>query len=316
VSKSAQVENEDGEVEYHWVSSLSSTGWKCMILTQMWAYTSPDAIIIPLLCHEAIPLPQHAPEFVGVDFEALPPDTANDTAPGHDALLEASVVFEPEVSTLPKALQSAHTAFYRLYKEIDGVELSATGKDEMGRAGDMELIYGEVQLVPFWQVLEAAVNPQPGEVFIDLGSGTGRAVVAAALRFTHLQTCIGYEVVPTLHQAAEFVKQQLATEASAPLEFRCTDFREHSWESTADIVWVSSLCMSEATLQDIRSRCTRLKPGARIVTMDSCFSDDSPGAFEAVVINGSSRIEVEMSFGDAGVYAFRVKGDAGLFSMD
>mmetsp|Transcript_6692 Transcript_6692/g.14666 ORF Transcript_6692/g.14666 Transcript_6692/m.14666 type:complete len:387 (-) Transcript_6692:9-1169(-) len=320
VSKSAQVINEDGDSELHWISGLAPS-WRCRISTQMWAYSSPEAVVVPLLRSEALQLPADAPEFVGVEFENLPepPSGLTSSGPDSDAILAVSLRFESEISLLPQELRPAHKAFHEAYEAIDGVELSASGKDAMGRAGDMELIYGEVQLVPFWRVFDQAVRPRAGEVLVDLGSGTGRAVVAAALRFTDLKTCFGFEVVPDLHMAAESVKSRLTSDstlACAPLEFCCNDFKESPWEAWADIVWISSLCMSEATLRWIRAQCTRLKPGSRVVTMDACFADDDPHAFEQVSVEGCSRIEVEMSFGDAGVYVFLVKGSISLSSID
>lgn len=40
------------------------------------------------------------------------------------------------------------------------------------------LVYGEIDFFSFAAIMEK-VGPEPGEVFVDLGHGTGRAVVAA-----------------------------------------------------------------------------------------------------------------------------------------
>lgn len=49
--------------------------------------------------------------------------------------------------------------------------------DEAIRKGS-SLVYGEIDFFSFAAIMEK-VEPQPGELFVDLGHGTGRAVVAA-----------------------------------------------------------------------------------------------------------------------------------------
>jgi hypothetical protein len=45
------------------------------------------------------------------------------------------------------------------------------------------LVYGEIDFFSFAAIMEK-VNPAPGELFVDLGHGTGRAVVAAVTCLT------------------------------------------------------------------------------------------------------------------------------------
>jgi Histone methylation protein DOT1 len=62
------------------------------------------------------------------------------------------------------------------------------------------LIYGEVEFKSFYRVLRK-INPQPGLVFYDLGSGTGKAVFLARLT-QDFSKCIGIEVLHSLHNQA------------------------------------------------------------------------------------------------------------------
>lgn len=68
------------------------------------------------------------------------------------------------------------------------------------------LIYGEVEFHSFYRILRK-VNPAPGGIFYDLGSGTGKAVFAA--RFVcDFARCIGIEILDGLHkQAASIVNR-------------------------------------------------------------------------------------------------------------
>ena len=66
-----------------------------------------------------------------------------------------------------------------LYAGINGHSISHA--DRTGALKDNKsLTYGEMQLEPFLRIL-AAVAPQPGETFFDLGSGTGKVVMMAHL---------------------------------------------------------------------------------------------------------------------------------------
>mmetsp|Transcript_17702 Transcript_17702/g.35557 ORF Transcript_17702/g.35557 Transcript_17702/m.35557 type:complete len:269 (+) Transcript_17702:1113-1919(+) len=68
-------------------------------------------------------------------------------------------------------------------------------------AGD-SMTYGEFDLDFFAKLLECA-NPQSGETFVDVGSGAGRLVLAAALLHpSKWANCHGVELSSPLHDAA------------------------------------------------------------------------------------------------------------------
>ena len=58
----------------------------------------------------------------------------------------------------------------------------------------MDFTYGEVLFEHFVAALEFA-DPQPGEIFWDLGCGAGRPLVSASLAFPDLQACKGLELL-------------------------------------------------------------------------------------------------------------------------
>jgi len=148
------------------------------------------------------------------------------------------------------------------------------------------------------------VKPRPGEVFADLGSGTGRAVFVAALCWPGLAACKGYEVSPPLHSDAVRCHNEL-TGTMAPVELHCADvLRRDDW-ATADIVWIASVCLSDGTLRAIAARLAEsLKSGARVIHMTEPFLRDDD-AFERVA---EDPILVEMSFGLTGVFVARRRG--------
>ena len=58
--------------------------------------------------------------------------------------------------------------------------------------GQTEFTYGEVLFCYFIPLLNL-VSPKPGEIFWDLGSGTGKALAIAALAFPFLKKVCGVE---------------------------------------------------------------------------------------------------------------------------
>ena len=215
-----------------------------------------------------------------------------------------AVAYESEESQMPQKLQEAYRAWHAAVTDTDVVSstLVLAGRRALGREKDNELTYGEVLFRPFYRLLDEVVQPRPGEVFADLGSGTGRAVFVAALCWPGLSCCKGYEVSPPLHSDAMRCHGELSGSVMAPVELHCADvLRRDDW-AAADIVWIASVCLSDGTLRAIAARLVALKPGARVVHMTEHFLRD--GAFEAAV----DPILVEMSFGITGVFVARRRG--------
>ena len=103
----------------------------------------------------------------------------------------------------------------------------------LGREKDNELTYGEVLFFPFYRLLADVVKPRPGEVFVDLGSGTGRAMFVAALCWPGLSCCKGYEVSPPLHSDAVRCHGELSGSVMAPVELHCADvLQRDDWRRT------------------------------------------------------------------------------------
>ena len=97
----------------------------------------------------------------------------------------------------------------RSFASVDGYELASAEKAAQRRAGIFidGIQYGEIDVTSFSHVLRW-MNPQPGENFYDLGSGTGKAVITAAALYP-LGSATGIEIQPALHQAALRAKANL-----------------------------------------------------------------------------------------------------------
>jgi hypothetical protein len=84
-------------------------------------------------------------------------------------------------------------------------EIANDARDRRGAQADENLVYGEVKLSSIATIVRrllAAEGGGGGKVFVDLGSGSGRAVLAAALLGDWAE-CRGVELVAALHLRAE-----------------------------------------------------------------------------------------------------------------
>lgn len=162
--------------------------------------------------------------------------------------------------------------FDRLYENVNGYSLSHQARRRLSTE-ERSLVYGEVIPEGFLDVL-ARAEPKEGETFYDLGSGTGRAVILAALAFPFARL-VGIELLDTLHDAAESVRRRFESDVrpalagagrTAVLELRAGDFLEAEL-SDADVVFMQSNCFEPSLLRALMQKFERLPPGVRILAL-------------------------------------------------
>lgn len=95
------------------------------------------------------------------------------------------------------ALDQHHAVYLALYQSIDGFLLS---KDARKKQDAMEYVYGEIDFLSFIALL-SLTQPDRNTIFYDLGSGTGKAVLACSMVF-QVQESHGVELFASLHDAA------------------------------------------------------------------------------------------------------------------
>lgn len=144
-------------------------------------------------------------------------------------------------------LQEHAQIFHQLYKTSNGFILSQTARRKRDA---MEYSYGEIEFFSFIALL-SLINPNENTVFYDLGSGTGKAVIACGMVFP-VQKSIGIELFPELYSHSCQQVEQLAAikqyeRQAKRIEFRLGDFIE------ADL--------NDATLIFINSTAFLVQPG-------------------------------------------------------
>uniref|UniRef100_A0A7S4GF40 Histone-lysine N-methyltransferase, H3 lysine-79 specific n=1 Tax=Eutreptiella gymnastica TaxID=73025 RepID=A0A7S4GF40_9EUGL len=198
--------------------------------------------------------------------------------------------FAPEkFESIQRALQrKRHTTDVKdLYWSITsdaplhlGKAISKNFRDshDTGQSGlqDTDLVYGEGPYESFLVILQKIADCEGGEtalkgVFYDLGSGTGKLVVAAALLGNFERVC-GIEFVDELHEAAQRVKvaweQNTEAQALKPnlqMQFVQSDLQQADW-SDGTVCFANCMCFSPELLEGMGTQADAMASGTFFIT--------------------------------------------------
>lgn len=144
-----------------------------------------------------------------------------------------------------------------------------------------ELFYGEASLEAVARVLDAA-HAREGDTFLDLGSGSGKAVIAAALVRPDLASVRGIEILPELHTEALAAQQRMPPDRAWPrVLFECGNLLEADLRA-ADVVYFFSTCFPRALCDEVElAVAAQMKAGGRFVCVSKQLANFS-GRFEEV----------------------------------
>lgn len=131
-----------------------------------------------------------------------------------------------------------------------------------------EYVYGEIDSMSLLALL-SLIKPGPSTVFYDLGSGSGKAVLACAMVFDIKKAC-GIELFPALDQAA---KQQLAQLAlmqdypaiSQKIAFVCGNFLDANL-TDATVIFISATALFGDTWIRLNQKLEQLTHSPIIIT--------------------------------------------------
>lgn len=199
-------------------------------------------------------------------------------------------------------IETTNFILNQLFSNVNGYELSSVGKKNLGLEKEKSLTYGEVIVESMVDILDAVGGPLRG-TFYDLGSGTGKAVLLAAL-LGNFDRVIGIEIVPELHAASvkmrdeyyAFVKPHLPEAKHHTIDFILADILTHDF-SDGDVVFVQSTCFPEELMAAVERKLEKLKVGAKTVSLSR------PIASHSFVVEISGRCR--LGWGEATVYIQR-----------
>lgn len=241
------------EESHCWRASSADGFTLCIIETDEWAFSSE-------VCYFSV--------------RGLSAPDASSTAWSTVSVHISSTV-QREADQLTGSTAARYATFAVIFEDIDGNTASQRDRVVPSATDDQGLTYGEVTYLGMVYLLEACGSTQIQHgVFYDLGCGSGKAVIAAALN--GFGRCVGVELLPSLCACAEHVSAQLlsmiqndaslALSAMPTLEILQADVCGISLVD-ADVVFVSSLCFSDAVLSAVLSNATAMRAGGRLATL-------------------------------------------------
>lgn len=136
-------------------------------------------------------------------------------------------------------LKAHYTVFEKLYAPIDGFSLSKQARIDYDV---LDYIYGEIEFFSFIALL-SLIELNKNSVFYDLGSGTGKAVLACAMVYP-VQKSVGIEILPELYNASCAQAQCLTAlppykDQEIRIQFVLGDFLKNTLQE-ATVVFVNS----------------------------------------------------------------------------
>lgn len=145
----------------------------------------------------------------------------------------------------------------QLYKNINGKHIA-----KQASLAKEEYIYGEIEILSFADLL-AVCNPKKGATFYDLGSGTGKAVIAASL-LHDWQLCCGIELVEALHATALQCLQRIDTIKHAPIHFINNSFFDIDL-GKANVVFINASAFWDDFYERLVNMLCQLPSGTHVI---------------------------------------------------
>ncbi|GMF38389.1 unnamed protein product [Phytophthora fragariaefolia] len=189
------------------------------------------------------------------------------------------------VSTLSEEALAAMTQIFETLYQEHPLRVAKKASREERREREyisMSLVYGEIAFVPFKVVLDVLkrwhhVLIKPGGSFLDIGSGSGKAVFAAAL-LHDFDACYGIEVLEGLHAISQEVLQRWdkiikpnftlsMQKKRTRISFTQGDALVVDWPANVDLVFLNSTCFGERLMYALaRKLAQHCKSGAIVIT--------------------------------------------------
>ncbi|TYZ62281.1 hypothetical protein PybrP1_011400 [[Pythium] brassicae (nom. inval.)] len=187
---------------------------------------------------------------------------------------------------------------YRGYGPEYGKELSAEARKSENLIKS-SYIYGEILFFPFADAIRWVAPTLPEHaVFYDLGSGTGKAVIAASLLHPFDQA-IGIELLEPLVACADKRKDALArcgNPFQTDIEFLHASLLTTSWDK-GDVVFCHGTCFSDKEWAEISLAAEKLRQGAYFLSTSHVLQS---ALFEVV-----RSYNFKMSWGTATLFVHR-----------
>ncbi|MCR9159452.1 MAG: hypothetical protein ACE37F_22895 [Nannocystaceae bacterium] len=170
----------------------------------------------------------------------------------------------------------------RLYRDVDGFEIAEREERRVERVKSSPT-YGEIMPAATVQLIDA-LELQRKDVFVDLGSGVGKVVVAAALR-SGVGRAVGVELARDRHQRAVGVVSRGEAEGlwrPGVVELRNEDVLRTALHD-ATVLYTCSTAFPYAFTERLARRVQGLGRVVRFITLQELDSDVPGFALDSVL---------------------------------
>lgn len=198
-------------------------------------------------------------------------------------------------------IKNHEAIFDKLYSATNGFLISRQARQDRDA---FEYTYGEIEFISFVALI-SLTHPNQNTKFYDLGSGTGRAVLACAMVFD-MESCCGVELFEGLYEEAIKQKKHLSRlpgyEKKADLiSFIHEDFLNVDL-SNATLIFINSTAFVGLTWQLLNEHLAQVALGAIIITVSKKLTSS--------VFEVKKTTQINMSWGVATVYIHEYRGYA------
>ncbi len=181
-------------------------------------------------------------------------------------------------NTVEEGLDMLHA----LYAKTNAHKISKNYRKRKGIHSE-KFLYGEVYPVTLIKLLDLA-KPAPNDIFYDLGSGAGQAVILADKCYP-FSKCKGIELLPALYHLSEEKRidyeneaKQKEPETKTNIEFIEGSFLEHDF-SDADIVFINATAFKGDIWEQLTKKLNMLNSGSRVIVTSLTLD---PAQFEEI----------------------------------
>jgi hypothetical protein len=176
---------------------------------------------------------------------------------------------------IKKSTTRAEKIFKKLFPDtFNPIQLSRSSPERLAALTEFHLQYGEIPFLVMAEVLKV-VKPEVWEEFVDLGSGTGRAVFTAALLWP-MKSYQGVELLSALYHTSLEKKHELTHLLSKvsylksrmeKIIFLHEDIQQFDFHK-ADIIFVCLPNWPEKPWLSLVEKFHHLKIGSRVICVD------------------------------------------------
>jgi hypothetical protein len=184
--------------------------------------------------------------------------------------------------------------FKEVFSKTKGGSISQEERNVKELHGS-EYTYGEIEVLYFIDLLKT-VYTKKGGVFWDLGSGAGKALIAAALGYNSFDKICGVEQLEGLYTVSIEIINKFCAKSNIDKSLFSVvkgDMRTIDW-SNADVIYASSICFPDDLIKELAEKGKSLKKGTIILSLKAWHLKT-----EYKVVNN---IQLKMTWGKTGLY--------------